>query len=168
MNLEPNIWGPHYWATFHFMSSTYDNNPNQSIQSTMKTFIQSLPVFLPCKECQDHAFEFIKSVNLNQVVQNRKELFTFFFNFHNSVNQRLKKPLMKIEDALNKYYVPVEDHHLYLPSKGRVPLWDGGRRLGPVFGSSYPSMSPKIQWNLLFFVMVVAIIVFLIKKNWIK
>lgn len=159
MNLEPNIWGPHYWATFHFMSSTYDNNPNQSIQSTMKTFIQSLPVFLPCKECQDHAFEFIKSVNLNQVVQNRKELFTFFFNFHNSVNQRLKKPLMKIEDALNKYYVPVEDHHLYLPSKGRV---------GPVFGSSYPSMSPKIQWNLLFFVMVVAIIVFLIKKNWMK
>ena len=154
MNLEPNIWGPHYWATLHFISSTYDNNPNQSIQSTMKTFIQSLPVFLPCKECQDHAFKFVKSSNLNKVVQNRKELFTFFFNFHNSVNQRLKKPLMKIEDALNKYHVQVEEHHLYLPSKDRV---------GPVFGAGTPLSSNGVQWNILFFIVVIVMLYILFK-----
>jgi hypothetical protein len=44
MNLEPYIWGPHYWATMHFMSSTYDNKPNQSIKTIMKNFIQSVPV----------------------------------------------------------------------------------------------------------------------------
>ena len=116
MNLEPNIWGPHYWATLHYLSSTYDNNPNESIKSTMKNFIQSLPVFLPCKECQDHAFEFIKTTNLNSVVTNRKELFTFFFNFHNTVNQRLKKPLMKLEDALKMYHIPEEEYILYSSS----------------------------------------------------
>jgi hypothetical protein len=159
MNLDPSIWGPHFWETFHFISSTYDNSPNQSIQSTMKTFIQSLPVFLPCKECQDHAFEFIRSSNLNKIVQNRKELFTFFFNFHNSVNQRLKKPLMKIEDALNKYYVPKEEHHLYLSTKGRI---------SPVFGSSVIVSDSIVQWNFLFFIMVIVIIIYFIRNNWMK
>jgi hypothetical protein len=103
MNLEPHIWGPHYWATLHFMASTYDKNPNSSIKATMKNFIQSLPVFLPCKECQDHAFDYIKKTSLDKVVENRMALFTFFFNFHNSVNLRLNKPLMKFEDALALY-----------------------------------------------------------------
>lgn len=113
MNLEPEIWGPHFWLTLHFISSTYSNSPNQSVKSAMKSFIQTLPMFLPCKECQDHAFQHIKKSNLNKIVQNRKELFTFFFNFHNNVNQRLNKPLMTIENALIKYRIPKEEHHLY-------------------------------------------------------
>lgn len=114
MNLDPSIWGPHYWATLHFIASTYDNNPNLSIRTTMKTFIKTLPVLLPCKECQDHAFNFIKTATLDKVVASRKELFTFFFNFHNSVNQRLKKPLMTLKDALKMYHVPKEEHAIYL------------------------------------------------------
>lgn len=156
MNLEPVIWGPHYWATLHFIASTYDNNPNQSIKSTMKNFIQSLPVFLPCKECQDHAFEFIKKNNIDTVIQNRKEVFTFFFNFHNEVNKRLKKPLMKMEDALNKYYVPVEEHHLYLPSKGTNY---------PKFGSTYQNGTNIFQYRFLFFLMVIIIIIFYIYRK---
>lgn len=145
MNLEPYIWGPHYWATLHFTASTYDNKPNESIKLAMKNFIQSLPVFLPCKECQDHAFEFIKKSNINAAIQNRKELFTFFFNFHNAVNKRLKKPLMKMEDALKKYYVPKEEHYLY----------------GPISHISHKTSEGYI----LFFVMVISIIIFYIIKN---
>lgn len=157
MNLDPSIWGPHYWATLHFMASTYDNHPNKSIQSTMKNFIYSLPVFLPCKECQDHAFDFIKTSNLNKVIESRKDLFTFFFNFHNTVNQRLKKPLLKIEDALKKYHVPVEEHHLYLPSKGRV---------GPVFGITQTNDKDEASFKLiwLYFVPVIIIIAIVIFK----
>jgi hypothetical protein len=160
MNLEPYIWGPHYWATMHFMSSTYDNKPNQSIKTIMKNFIQSVPVFLPCKECQDHAFEFVNAVQLDKVVENRKELFTFFFNFHNSVNQRLKKPLMKIEDALNKYFVPKEEHHLYLPSK---------KIDGPVFGSSFnPNGGAGSTRNFFILSVVILTIIYLIRRNWPK
>ena len=105
MNLEPSIWGPYYWNTFHFMAASYDNNPNQSVKAAMKTFLQSIPLFLPCKECQDNALVFIKSKDLDVAVSSRKELFEFFFEFHNRVNYRLKKPLMTIEDALKKYHV---------------------------------------------------------------
>lgn len=125
MNLEPYIWGPHYWNMLHFTAATYDTNPNQSVKLVMKNFIQSLPVFLPCKECQDNAFSFIKTVDLNKVVESRKELFLFFYFFHNRVNNRLKKPLMKLKDALIRYHIPKEEHNLYEslsnnPSGGQI------------------------------------------------
>lgn len=112
MNLEPKLWGPSFWTTLHYISASYDINPNPNIRSTMKNFIHSLPVFLPCKECQDHAFDFIKSSDLDKVVQNRKELFLFFFNFHNTVNNRLNKPPMSIHDAVVKYHIPPEEYGL--------------------------------------------------------
>lgn len=114
-NLDPSIWGPYYWNMLHFMSSAYDNNPNPSIKASMKNFIQSLPVILPCEDCQDHAFHFIKSSssNVENAIQSRKDLFTFFFNFHNFVNKRLNKPLMELEDALKKYSIPKDEYHLY-------------------------------------------------------
>ena len=104
-NIEPSIWGPYYWNTLHFMAAAYDEKPNHSVRSAMKTFIQSLPLFLPCKECQDNALSFIKTKDLDTVVSTRKELFHFFFDFHNRVNARLKKPLMKLEDAFKRYHV---------------------------------------------------------------
>jgi hypothetical protein len=112
-NLEPTSWGPHYWNTLHFLAAAYDNNPNQSVRSVMKNFIQSLPVLLPCKECEDNALNFIKTKNLDVVVSTRKELFQFFFDFHNRVNARLKKPIAKIEDALKRYHIPKEEYKLY-------------------------------------------------------
>ena len=112
--LDPSIWGPHFWATFHYIAATYSDSPSPSIKSTMKNFIQSIPVFLPCSTCQDHAFVYIKSHNLDNVVLNKKELFTFFFNFHNEVNKRLNKPLMKMEDALNAYSVSKDQFNQYL------------------------------------------------------
>jgi hypothetical protein len=112
-SLEPNVWGPYYWNTLHFIAATYDSNPNQSVRSAMKNFIQSLPILLPCKECQDNALNFIKTKNLDVVVSTRKELFNFFFNFHNRVNERLNKPIMKIEDALKRYHIPKEEYVLY-------------------------------------------------------
>lgn len=144
MNLEPDIWGPSFWTTLHYISSSYDTNPNLSIRSTMKKFIQSLPVFLPCKECQDHAFEFINSSNLDKVVENRKELFTYFFNFHNTVNKRLKKPLMKISDALAKYQIPSNEYYLY--------------------GVVETKRERHIMWNIVFLILVISIFIYLFRK----
>lgn len=141
--LDPVIWGPHFWATFHYIATTYNIKPNPSVKSTMKNFIQSIPVFLPCSTCQDHAFVYIKAHDLDKVVSNQKELFTFFFNFHNEVNKRLNKPLMKIEDALNAYHVPKDIYNHYF---------------------STVSISESKSMFLLFFILGFFITLFLIKK----
>jgi hypothetical protein len=145
INLEPEVWGPSYWTTLHYMSSSYDNTPNLNIKSTMKNFIYSLPVFLPCKECQDHAFAFIKLSNLDKAVENRKELFIFFYTFHNEVNKRLNKPLMKLSDALIKYKIPVNEYYLY--------------------GITESQPERHTIWNIVCLIMIILLIVYLLHKD---
>lgn len=128
-NLEPSIWGPHYWNTLHFAAATYDRNPNKSVRTVMKDLIKSLPVILPCKDCQDNAMNFIQTADVDKAVSSRKELFLFFFDFHNRVNQRLRKPLMNIQDALKIYHIPKEEYTLYInysDKKSKAPHQDQG------------------------------------------
>ena len=47
MDLEPKIWGPHFWFVLHTMTLTYPNNPNGVIKKKQYDFIQNLPSFLP-------------------------------------------------------------------------------------------------------------------------
>jgi hypothetical protein len=102
-SLDPNIWGPHFWTTLHYIASAYDDNPNPSVKMAMKTFIRSIPTLLPCKECPDHAFDYIKKANLDSAVSNRSQLFAFFVHFHNAVNIRLGKPTLSLQNAINMY-----------------------------------------------------------------
>lgn len=109
MDIQPSEWGSSYWKMLHFSAAGYPINPNASVQNTMKTFIQSIPVLLPCQNCKDHAFEYVKSSNLDKIVSSRMELFTFFFDFHNAVNKRLNKPLFSKEDAMKMFhYFPTD------------------------------------------------------------
>lgn len=92
MALDPSIWGPAYWSMFHFVPYAYEDMPNRSVKEAMKNFIRSIPVLLPCQSCRDHAFEYLTKSDLDVAVSNRETLETFFIDFHNSVNKRLKKP----------------------------------------------------------------------------
>lgn len=113
MNIDPKHWGPSFWNTFHYISVSYSHDPNLTVQNNMKTFIQSIPTLLPCKECQDHAFSYIKNADVDKAVKSQMDLFTFFFEFHNYVNERLKKPQMSLETALKKYGVVDRDLPVY-------------------------------------------------------
>lgn len=96
-NLNPNLWGPHYWATYHCYAQTYPNKPTPIIKDAARAFIKVIPFTLPCATCSDHAYFFIKNAfvndpNLNQTVSSKKEMVKFFKAFHNDVNKRLGKP----------------------------------------------------------------------------
>jgi Erv1 / Alr family len=104
MNLDPIIWGGSYWNTFHLISLTYESDPGPSVRETMKKFIETIPMLLPCTSCRDHAFDFLRSRDIDEAVSNRDTLFRFFFEFHNDVNKRLNKPLMSYKSAHEKYF----------------------------------------------------------------
>ena len=163
-NLEPTSWGPYYWNTLHFIAAAYDNNPNQSVRSAMKNFIQSLPILLPCKECQDNALNFIKTKNLDVVVSTRKELFEFFFNFHNRVNERLNKPTMKIEEALKRYHIPKEEYILYNANPIR-PTAVPTDTASPKARRPYPLKEEKSNLLIFSIVVVVILCIFWIGRN---
>lgn len=92
MALDPTVWGPSYWAMFHFVPYSYQDNPNRTVKEAMKNFLRTIPLLLPCHSCRDHALEYLTTADMDAAVTNRKTLARFFFDFHNSVNERLNKP----------------------------------------------------------------------------
>lgn len=104
-NIDPRIWGPCFWQYYHTMSLTYPLYPTQREQQKMKTYILSIPETLPCKICQEHARNYIHSrrCELPVIVSSGPNLFAFFVEMHNYVNQRKNKPEMTTSEAL-KYW----------------------------------------------------------------
>ena len=100
---QPSQFGPHYWYMLHSMALNYPVNPTFFAKKKMKAFIEAIPFLLPCRNCTEHAKEFMAKTNINEALTGRKELFTFFWNFHNLVNKRLGTPEMTFDDALNMY-----------------------------------------------------------------
>lgn len=102
---DPEVWGPSFWFSLHNGALKYPINPSPIWKERMKHFIIGIPVMLPCEKCSHHASSYIESQykNLDDIVKNKDNLFTFFCNFHNIVNERLNKPQITIEEAYKLY-----------------------------------------------------------------
>ena len=57
---------------------------------------------LPCPDCSEHATAVMKNVK-RENIKTKKDLQLFFFDFHNEVNKRIKKPIFK-EDQMFMYH----------------------------------------------------------------
>ena len=54
MELDPLIWGPHYWFFLHTIAICYSLTPNITTKKKYYNFIQNLPLFLPNEEMAKH------------------------------------------------------------------------------------------------------------------
>jgi len=75
--------GPGIWIIMHKLS--FDD----SISNKKKT-IMDIIKNLPCEQCRDHAFEYIDKYPIPD-----DHVEKWLWIFHNKVNKRLNKPLMK-------------------------------------------------------------------------
>ncbi len=71
----------------------------------MKCFVEALPFLLPCKDCSEHAKEFLATHKnkINGALQSKESLFKFLWYFHNHVNARLQKPQISLKKAFLMY-----------------------------------------------------------------
>lgn len=103
---NPEIWGPPFWFSLHISALHYPENPSDIVRERIKNRILAIPYELPCSSCRPHASSFVENNrnNLDEIVKNRENLFNFYVDFHNSVNQRKNKPLWTYEQS-KKYYL---------------------------------------------------------------
>lgn len=88
-----SVWGPHFWYVIHNFSANYSVFPSAVEEEIAKKFVKIIPFIIPCSECSEHAYNYIKE-NVNEdsgIFSSKKSLSKFFFDFHNSVNKRLNK-----------------------------------------------------------------------------
>ena len=96
---NPDLWGSHQWKALHYSAAGYEDNPSKITQERMKQRILSLPFEIPCAKCRSHCSAYIERSNIDKAVSSRDELFRFYFDFHNKVNERLGKTIIDFEDA---------------------------------------------------------------------
>ena len=103
---DPSVFGPPLWFTLHNSSVYYPENPSPVHAERMKNIIIGLPVLLPCETCKEHATAYIENNKhqLPDICKSRQTLFRFFVDFHNYVNERLKKKIFTYEEAEKLYY----------------------------------------------------------------
>lgn len=103
-SVNPKLWGPHFWYTYHMSAAYYPKNPSPIVIERMKGRILAIPYEIPCNNCRHHASAFIEGYgDLDNVVSSRDALIKFYVDFHNQVNKRYGKPEWTVEQAKKKY-----------------------------------------------------------------
>jgi hypothetical protein len=98
---SPEIFGPPAWFTLHNGAAHLPREISPISLSRIKAFIDGIPdMVVACANCSEHARTYIESKR--GVINNLKtgdDVFNFYVDFHNYVNEKLGKPIMSYEAA---------------------------------------------------------------------
>lgn len=90
-NINPKLWGPYFWQTFHFTAFGYPEKPNEIDKFAYKTFYIHFMKILPCDKCSVSSQEIIKINLLEKALESRETLIRWSYDFHEKVNKKLNK-----------------------------------------------------------------------------
>ena len=103
-NLNPEVWGPHYWFVLHSVAFTFPLNPNEAIKKKYYEFIQNIPTFIPNRDIGNDFAKILEQYPVSPYLDSRESFVKWLHHIHNVVNKRLGKPTMSYDDALIAYY----------------------------------------------------------------
>lgn len=90
-----SVWGPLGWMTLHSMASLYPDEPAGSEKALMNSWLDLFAATITCPSCQGHFQETLEVYRSRfpGMLESRAAFLLFTFRAHNSVNQRLQKPI---------------------------------------------------------------------------
>lgn len=88
---SPNVWGRHFWYTFHVSALGYPNNPSQVDAQIYKDFYTSFGKALPCKKCSDNYAKHLRQMPIDKYLSSPDSLFMWTVDMHNIVNKEHNK-----------------------------------------------------------------------------
>ena len=104
MGIRPEVWGPVLWGAIHLTCLTGTATPE---------FINSFADALPCPACSAHFKELLMELPFPDS-NDPMILFQWSVNVHNSVNARIGKPIITMEQALQRWTaVPKTEPHQF-------------------------------------------------------
>lgn len=95
--MSKELWGNTVWYLFHTIAEQIKEDEFVKSKDSILEIIKLTCYVLPCPDCSKHATDILKNINFTNM-NNKEELKTFLFNFHNDVNKKLNKPIHKIEN----------------------------------------------------------------------
>ena len=99
--LSKQDWGNATWYLFHTLAYKLKDGSEDIIPKLLTEYYKICDN-LPCPYCSSHAISLLKRINFNNI-KTRDKLILLLNEFHNSVNKRLNKKTMTIEESNNLY-----------------------------------------------------------------
>ena len=100
----PEVWGPYFWHTMHFVAEGYPENPTYKNKIEYTQFYKSIIKVLPCKSCSRNFKRHAKKYDIKNYLKSRKRLMKWVYLVHNEVNKELKKrTVYKWSNVWNKH-----------------------------------------------------------------
>jgi hypothetical protein len=112
-------WGKPIWTFFHVTAQKVKSEYFHLVIREFFNFIILICSVLPCPVCSEHASQYMRSVNVNNI-RTKEDLIYIFVTFHNSVNMRKGYPVLTIDKippydqantvlAIKQFFVAFED-----------------------------------------------------------
>ena len=104
LNLDPSIWGPHFWFVMHTVAIKYPNKPNDTFKKTTYKFFNDLKHFLPNNEMQKTYSQMLNDYPLTPYLDTRLSLIKWVNFIHNKYNASLGKEQIELYRGLEMYH----------------------------------------------------------------
>lgn len=101
-NKDQMTWGRATWFLFHTLAHKVKDQYFLQVKAELCNNIFKICSSLPCLMCQEHAVDYMKKVNFNNI-QTKTDLKNMLFNFHNVVNENKGYQKFSYEELDIKY-----------------------------------------------------------------
>jgi len=102
--LDPTIWGPHFWFFLHTLAISYPHHPNAVTKKKYYELIQNLPLFIPVESNGNYFNKLLDEYPVTAYLDNRESLVKWMHFIHNKINEKLEKPKISINEFYLRYY----------------------------------------------------------------
>jgi len=103
MDLEPNIWGPHYWFFLHSITFTYPKKPTSATKKKYYDFVHNLPLFIPHKDISKKFINYLDAYPLTPYLDSSESFQKWMLFIHNKINKSIGKQQMSYYDLMNNF-----------------------------------------------------------------
>jgi len=104
MELDPKVWGPHYWFVLHSIALNYPERPNDVIKKKYYDLVQNFPLLLPHKLCRDNFTDILNAYPVSPYLDSKKSFVQWTHFVHNKMNEILGKPKITLANFYDRYY----------------------------------------------------------------
>ncbi len=109
-DLDPEVWGPHYWFFLESVAYTYPEYPNKTTKRKYYDLIHNLPLFIPHTKIADRFASLLDKYPVSPYLD-KKDSFKRWVNFiHNRINDDLDKPRVNLVDGEAMYFQTYKNH----------------------------------------------------------
>jgi len=101
LNDAPAVWGPIAWDWLHKLAINYSDRPTKKDVKDIIFMFWNFIYGIPCITCRAHAYAYTQKVP--PVFNNSIMFQNWALTFHNTVNHRLGKPILSIDEYEHIY-----------------------------------------------------------------